>query len=236
MTPHGLEVRLDSGEIALLPAWFVHGMQPNGDPNFSHAWARTVDGAQGGTWTQVHLLGTATLDRFKGYVGQSRGRQPTHTWNVTRTTSDDNGGLAPDERTAAEEILTAMGREPTKTFASLRDPWVLDRALDAERAGHARVIDTRPPERRHQLTDALDARRRAEYEVAGAEAFQRGARERLAAIGPLAGLRSSGRNAKTRAEAEVARASARLERGRGAVDAGSGRMAPSGSKGRSGPG
>jgi ATP-dependent exoDNAse (exonuclease V) alpha subunit len=133
VTPEGLEVRLDDGEIALLPAWFVHGTQPNGDPNLSHAWARTVDGAQGGTWTQVHLLGTAALDRFKGYVGQSRGRQPTHTWNVTRTPVDDHGGLAPVERTAAEQVLMAMGREPTKTFASLRDPWVLDRALNAER-------------------------------------------------------------------------------------------------------
>ncbi len=213
VTPEGLEVRLDDGEIALLPAWFVHGTQPNGDPNLSHAWARTVDGAQGGTWTQVHLLGTATLDRFKGYVGQSRGRQPTHTWNVTHATSgQDHSGLAPDARTAAERVLAAMGREPTKTFASLRDPWVLDRALNAERAEHARVINTRPPDRRRQLTDALDAKRRAEYEVAGAEAFHLGAIQRLAAFRPLAGLRSSGRNAKAQAGAEVTRAGCRLER------------------------
>jgi len=211
VTPRGLEVRLDDGEVAPLPTWFVLGSQPNGDPNLSHAWARTVDGAQGGTWSQVHLLGTATLDRFKGYVGQSRGRQPTHTWNVTRT-ADDHGGLVPDERTAAEQVLRAMGREPTKTFASLRDPWVLDRELTAERREHEHVIATRPPVRRHQLIDAVDARRRAEHEVTGAQAFQRGASGRLAAIGSLSGLRRSGREAKAHAEAELLRATDRLER------------------------
>jgi hypothetical protein len=41
--------------------------------------ARTVEGIQGGTWTQAHLLGTTALERFTGYVGQSRSRQPTHT-------------------------------------------------------------------------------------------------------------------------------------------------------------
>ena len=46
-------------------------------PNLSHAWARTIEGAQGGTWEAVHLLGTASLDALSGYVGQSRGRRPT---------------------------------------------------------------------------------------------------------------------------------------------------------------
>ena len=49
------------------------GRRPDGTPNVSHAWARTVDGAQGGTWRQVHLLGTPALDRHTGYVGQCRG-------------------------------------------------------------------------------------------------------------------------------------------------------------------
>jgi hypothetical protein len=33
-----------------LPAAFVQGTRKDGSPNLSHAWARTVDGAQGGTW------------------------------------------------------------------------------------------------------------------------------------------------------------------------------------------
>ena len=60
---------------------FIAGHRPDGSPNCSHAWARTVDGVQGGTWPQVHLLGTAALERFTGYTAQSRSRQATHTWH-----------------------------------------------------------------------------------------------------------------------------------------------------------
>ena len=79
----GLTVRVDrSGEEAVLPASFVQGTRKDGSPNLSHAWARTVDGAQGGTWEACHLLGSAALDAYRGYTGQSRSRQPTHTWNT----------------------------------------------------------------------------------------------------------------------------------------------------------
>ena len=81
----GLAVRLDgSGEAMSLPAAFVQGTRKDGSPNLSHAWARTVDGAQGGTWEACHLLGSAALDAYRGYTGQSRSRQPTHTWNTAR--------------------------------------------------------------------------------------------------------------------------------------------------------
>jgi hypothetical protein len=79
----GLAVRLDSsGKAAALPAAFVQGARKDGSPNLSHAWARTVDGAQGGTWEACHLLGSPALDAYRGYTGQSRSRQPTHTWNT----------------------------------------------------------------------------------------------------------------------------------------------------------
>src|SRR5207302_3027500 len=84
VSAHGLAVTDAVGHGMILPANFVAGRRVDGCPNVSHAVARTVDGAQGGTWTQVHLLGTAALDRYTGYVGQSRGRLATHTWNVTR--------------------------------------------------------------------------------------------------------------------------------------------------------
>jgi len=49
--------------------------------------ALVVDGAQGGTWECAHLLGTSDLDAFRGYAGQSRSCQPTHTWNTARVPS-----------------------------------------------------------------------------------------------------------------------------------------------------
>ena len=59
-----------------------------------HAWARTVDGAQGGTWEACHLLGSSALDAYRGYTGQSRSRQPTHTWNTAKVAVVDHGGIA----------------------------------------------------------------------------------------------------------------------------------------------
>ena len=95
----GLTVRVDrSGEEAVLPAGFVQGTRKDGSPNLSHAWARTVDGAQGGTWEACHLLGSAALDAYRGYTGQSRSRQPTHTWNTKQLVAIDHGGILADQR------------------------------------------------------------------------------------------------------------------------------------------
>ena len=118
------------------------GHRPDGTPNLSHAWARTVDGAQGGTWRQVHLLGTPTLDRFTGYVGQSRGQLPTHTWN-SRPEADLPVSLLADQRTPAEAVVDAMHRAEPKTFAAADDPWILDRELRGERNHHLAVIARR---------------------------------------------------------------------------------------------
>src|SRR6202011_3191491 len=94
----GARLLLDADRQVFLPVAVIAGHRPDGTPNISHAWARTVDGAQGGTWHQVHLLGTPALDRFTGYVGQSRGQQPTHTWN-TRAALDYPTALLADQRT-----------------------------------------------------------------------------------------------------------------------------------------
>jgi len=58
----GLDVRTDAGLAMSLPREFVCGTRADGSPNLSHAWARTVDGAQGGTWDHAHLLGSSALD------------------------------------------------------------------------------------------------------------------------------------------------------------------------------
>ena len=120
VTAAGAEVILDDGARTLLPRG--RRDRPDGTPNISHAWARTIDGAQGGTWAQVHLLGTPALDRLSGYVGRSRGRQPTHTWH-TRPDPDHPQSLLADQRTPSEIVTDGMHRAQPKTFAADDDPW-----------------------------------------------------------------------------------------------------------------
>jgi conjugative relaxase-like TrwC/TraI family protein len=91
--PDGLVISPDCRQQPVtVPARFVQERSPDGRPRQSHAWCRTIDGVQGGTWTQVHLLATPALDNYRGYVGQSRSIQPTHTWNTIRTPDPDHGG------------------------------------------------------------------------------------------------------------------------------------------------
>ena len=107
-----------------MPAEFVLGTRKDGSPNLSHAWARTVDGAQGGTWEACHLLGSVALDAYRGYTGQSRSRQPTHTWNTTRVVARrprrDPGRPA---RTRPNRSPTRSPASPTRTLAARSDPW-----------------------------------------------------------------------------------------------------------------
>jgi hypothetical protein len=117
----GLAVRVDrSGEEAVVPASFGQGTRKNGSPNLSHSWARTVDGAQGGTWETCHLLGSAALDAYRGYTGQSRSRQPTQTWNTKQLVGVDHGGILADQRDAAEVVAQALARQPDPTLAGRR--------------------------------------------------------------------------------------------------------------------
>jgi conjugative relaxase-like TrwC/TraI family protein len=127
--PAGLTVRVDGGEGAMLPAAFVSGFRKDGAPNLSHSWARTVDGAQGGTWEACHLLGSSALDAYRGYTGQSRSRRPTHTWNTTQVAVVDHGGILAEHRDGAEQVADALSRQPDPSLAARNDPWVLDRQL-----------------------------------------------------------------------------------------------------------
>jgi len=146
--PDGLTVRLgrSSDDGALLPAEFVAGSRKDGTPNLSHAWARTIDGAQGGTWETCHLLGSSALDAYRGYTGQSRSRQPTHTWNTARVAVVDHGGILADRRDPAEQVAVALGRQPDPSLAARSDPWFLDRELRDRIAEHERVLSHAQPE------------------------------------------------------------------------------------------
>ena len=190
----GLTVRLDgSGEAMSLPAAFVQGTRKDGSPNLSHAWARTVDGAQGGTWEACHLLGSAALDAYRGYTGQSRSRQPTHTWNTARVAVVDHGGALADQRDAAEQVADALARQPDPSLAARSDPWVLDRQLRQRIAEHERVLAARPPDRREALVAATKDLQAAESCLADREATASRTADQLAAIGALAGLTRRGR-------------------------------------------
>ena len=148
----GLIAMLDDGPIIELPASFVAGTRPDGSSNLSHAWARTIDGAQGGTWDHVHLLATPNIDRHTLYVGQSRGRQPTHTWNTAAEPDlEVHGNVVADDRGPDEVVLAAAARQPDIAFAAWDDPNVLDRQLRAERDEHEIALGTGPPDRRVEV-------------------------------------------------------------------------------------
>ena len=190
----GLTVLLDgSGEPMSLPATFVQGTRKDGSPNLSHAWARTVDGAQGGTWEACHLLGSAALDAHRGYTGQSRSRQPTHTWNTARVAAVAHGGALADQREAAEQVAGALARRPDASLAARSDPWVLDRQLRERMAEHERVLAARSPDRREALVAAAKDLQAAESCLADREACASHTADQLAAMGALAGLTRRGR-------------------------------------------
>jgi conjugative relaxase-like TrwC/TraI family protein len=198
VTPAGLDVVTVNGTVHRLPFTFVVGRRRDGRPNLSHAWCRTVDGSQGATFERAHLLGSATLDTFSAYVGQSRARVETHTWNVRAIPAGDWGGRLVDRRTGAEQVLDAAGRAPLKTFATHDAPATLDRQLRAEIAAHEAVLATGPPDIREDLSEARNQLAGAEQDVADARSSLGYALGRAGAIGPLEGLRRSGRDERAR--------------------------------------
>jgi hypothetical protein len=191
----GLQAVDASGRAVTLPRPFVKGHRSDGSPNCSHAWARTVDGIQGATWTQVHLLGTAALERFTGYTGQSRSRYATHTWNVTRLSDIDHGGVLADQRTADREVLDALRRVPETGFAVHDTPSRLAHLL-AERAEHQAVLATRPPDRFRHLRDAERKLASAIKDREDAHWRLDHARHELANLGALSQLHRRGRHDK----------------------------------------
>jgi hypothetical protein len=178
-----------------LPREFVAGHRTDGSPNCSHAWARTVDGVQGGTWPQVHLLGTAALERFTGYTGQSRSRHATHTWNVTRQPEIDHGGVLADQRTADRKVLDALRRQPDTGCAIHDTPTRRERLL-AQRAELRALLRHQPPDRAPAFRQAELALEYANTELYWAHYRLDHAQERLEKFGPLSQLRRHGRQEK----------------------------------------
>ncbi|MGH9136168.1 MAG: MobF family relaxase [Acidimicrobiales bacterium] len=225
LTHAGAHVLFDDYERhVFVEAAVFAGRRRDGTPNMSHAWARTIDGAQGGTWHQVHLLGTAALDRYRGYVGQSRSRRPTHTWN-TRPEVDHPAHLLADQRSPAEVVAGALGRAEPKTFAAGDDPWVLNRRLRAERDEHAAAAATRPPDRNVELQRARQDRDRAEQEQRRARQEVADRHAERAKLGLLRQLRRGGRSNIARAQQAVAGAQRHLERAGYAAEAARARVA-----------
>ena len=210
VTRDGLDVVTDDGQQVKIAAEIVAGHRADGNPNISHAWARTVDGAQGGTWRQVHLLATPSLDRCTGYVAQSRGQLPTHTWN-TRPDRDHPASLLADDRSPAEAVRDAMRRNEPKTFAARDDPLVLDRQLRAERAEHGAIIAISPPDLHVELERARAGAARAAEERHWATQGVILREDQRARLGPRSRLRRAGRDDIIQHDQALTDAHARLD-------------------------
>jgi hypothetical protein len=143
----------------------------------------------------VHLLGTHALERFTGYVGQSRSRLATHTWNVNRLPEVDFGGVLADQRSPDREVLDALLRVPDAGFAVHDTPSRLADLL-AERAEHQAVLATRPPEWFRHLREA--ERQLAHAHKSRDDAHRRldHARGELANLGVVSQLTRRGRHDK----------------------------------------
>jgi conjugative relaxase-like TrwC/TraI family protein len=200
----GFDVRTDDGTAVSIPVEFVRGVRADGSPNVSHAWARTIDGAQGGTWDHAHLLGSAALDAYRGYTGQSRSRHPTHTWNTTPVDDGDHGGRLADRRTAHQQVVAALARVPDTTMAAVDDPWPPERRLRAVIDAHYAVLDRQPPDRTRALTDARHAVAAARDDLAAADRRVAETGVELDRLGPLRGLSRAGRAERRQLEERLA--------------------------------
>jgi conjugative relaxase-like TrwC/TraI family protein len=201
--PHGLAITVDDGRPAMLPTEFVQGSRRDGSPNVSHEWARTVDGAQGGTWQCCHLLGSSALDAYRGYSGQSRSRQPTHTWNTATVAASDHGGVLADRRSPAQQVAAALARQPDSRLAAHSDPFIVERQLVAQIEAHRAVLDRQPPDRFAAVARADQELARAQERQSNRESIVAGTREGLDAVGTLSGLTRNGRAERRRWQAKL---------------------------------
>jgi hypothetical protein len=101
----GLVARSDSQDAEVsMPKAFVEGRRPDGRPQLPHAWCRTIDGVQGGTWTEVHLLGTQRWTAT-GVMSANPERQkartpgtPGHSTRATTAAGWSTGPTRPHKR------------------------------------------------------------------------------------------------------------------------------------------
>ena len=188
----------------------------------SHAWARTIDGVQGGTWDQVHLLATPALDRYRGYVGQSRSIAPTHTWNTSRQSLDDgdHGGRLVNEPqgTPAEQIAAALARAQPKTFAAGDDPYRIEADLRAEQDLHRAHLRGRPPDVSDQIANADATVWAGKRDLADWEQRLGHWQSQQAATAGLRGLTRSRRHQHHQAGQHIDAMTPNLERARHGLD------------------
>ncbi len=184
----------------------------------SHGWARTIDGVQGGTWDQVHLLATPALDRYRGYVGQSRSIAPTLTWNTTRQSLDDgdHGGRLVNEPQGnpAEQIAAALARAQPKTFAAVDDPYRIEAGLRAEQDAHRAHLHGRPPDVSDRIANADATVRARQRDLADWEQRLGHWQDQQAATAGLRGLTPSRRHQHHQAASHIDTMTPNLERAR----------------------
>ncbi len=218
VTPAGLAVLDRAGQIAHVPAEVVTGRSDDGRPLVSHAWARTIDGVQGGTWDQVHLLATPALDRYRGYVGQSRSIAPTHTWNTTCQPLDDgdHGGrlVNKSQGTPAEQIAAALARAQPKTFAAADDPYRVEADLRAEQHHHRTHLGEGAPDLTDRITRADATVRARQRDLADWEQRLGHWHQRQAATAGLRGLTRSRRQQHHEAASRIDTMNPMLDRAR----------------------
>ena len=222
VTPAGLAVLDRTGLVAHVPAEMVTGRADDGRPRVSHGWARTIDGVQGGTWDQVHLLATPALDRYRGYVGQSRSIAPTHTWNTTRQSlgDGDHGGrlVSEPQGSPAEQIAAALTRAQPKTFAAIDDPYRIAADLRAEQDVHRAHLRGRPPDVSDRIAQADATVRGRQRDLADWERRLAHWQDQQAATAGLRGLTRSRRHQHHQAGQHIDTMTPNLERVRHDLD------------------
>ena len=196
-------------------------------PTTAARWCRTAglapfDGVQGGTWDQVHLLATPALDRYRGYVGQSRSIAPTHTWNTTRQSLDDgdHGGrlVTEPEGTPAEQIAAALARAQPKTFAAVDDPYRIEACLRAEQDLQWAQLSRRPPDVSDRIANADATVRARQRDLSDWEQRLRCWQDQQAATSGLRGLTRSRRHQHHQAGQHIDTMTPNLERARHDLD------------------
>ena len=137
---------------------------------------------------------SAALDAYRGYTGQSRSRQPTHTWNTKQLVAVDHGGILADQRDPAEVVAQALARQPDPTWPPEATPGPLDRQLrrpDSRTRAGARRPARRPPRGPGRGAQGAVARRRLGWPTWTPS--PRTAPASSTAYGTLAGLSRRGR-------------------------------------------
>ena len=191
VTRDALDVVTDDGTHVQIDAELVAGYRIDGNPNVSHAWARTVDGTQAALGVRSISSPRRALDRFTGYVAQSRGQLPTHTWN-TRPDRDHPASLLADDRSPGEAVLDAMRRNEPKTLAASDDPLVLDRELRTNAQRTARSSPTARPTSTSSSNVPAGSATRAADERHWATQGLKLRQDQRAQLGPLTRLRHAG--------------------------------------------